>query len=125
MKVYVKPTVTAQQSAMRGLEARRRAPRSKKCCLTTQEAGKQHIGSGIARARDIIGGKQVNAVQVKAYFDRHEGFYREAMARAKKSGKTLDEAAEQEPAIQGWWIWGGDSLRRSANRAVAKARAED
>jgi hypothetical protein len=122
VKIYIKPTKTAQQAAMRGLDARRRAPRSRKCCLTTQEAGKQGIGSGIARARDIIAGRQVNASQVKAYFDRHEGFYRDAMARARKSGLSLDEAAEREPAIQGWWIWGGDPLRRSANRAVAKAK---
>lgn len=118
--IYVEPPAAAQDFARRGLAARRRATKSNKCCLTTQEAGEQGIGSGIARARDIIGGKRVNAVQVKAYFDRHEGFYRKAMERS--SGLALDEAAEREPAIQGWWVWGGDPMRNAAIKAVKRAK---
>jgi hypothetical protein len=116
--MYVEPPAAARALARRGLAVRRRAPKSKRCCLTTQQAGKQSIGSGIARARDIIAGKRVNAAQVKAYFDRHEGFYRRALERAKKSGLPIDEAAEREPAIQGWWIWGGDPMRKVAIAAV-------
>lgn len=114
-RVYIQPPKMAKFWASLGLEARRRAPKAKKCCLTTREAGAQGIGSGIARARDIIAGKRVDARQVKAYFDRHRRNYENAMRRAVKSKLSLVDAAEREPAIQGWWIWGGDDMYEALN----------
>ncbi len=35
---------------------------------------------------------------------------------------SLRDAAPQEPAIQAWWIWGGQPMWDAAERAVAKVR---
>lgn len=119
-KVYFQPPEASKRFARMGLDAREAAPKSKKCCLTTQEAGKQGIGSGLARARDILADKKIDARQVKAYFDRHQGYYRDALARAKRSKTKLVVAALSEPSIQGWWIWGGDPAYRAATKALAQ-----
>jgi len=122
--VYVDPDPAAREFAALALEVRERAPKSKKWGLTTQEAGRQGIGSGIARARDIKAGKRVNAAQVRAYFHRHERHYQAAMKRARASGVPLEVAAEREPAIQGWWGWGGDPMRQSAEEAYQRFQRE-
>ena len=57
-------------NAKRGLELRKKHGRGG---LTTTQAGKAGIGSGVARARDLIGGS-VSLETVKrmsAFFDRH------------------------------------------------------
>jgi len=120
-EVPVQPTAAAKKYARWGLKARREAPRSKKGGLTTREAGRQGVGSGVARASSIVRGKKIDAARAKAFFDRHGHNYQAAMKRAKSSGKPLREAATREPAIQSWWLWGGDPLRKQAERAVAKA----
>lgn len=120
--VYFEPPKAAYKWARWGLEARKNAPRSKKGGLSTREAGKQGIGSGVARARDILAGKRLNAYQVKAFFDRHEHNYEPAIKRAKKRAKAegiaLKVAAEDEPSVQSWWQWGGEPARRGAEKAV-------
>lgn len=123
-KIGVQANEAAKKFARWGLEARRAAPKSRKGGLSTREAGEQGIGSGVARARDIIAGKNVDAAQVKAYFDRHEGYYKKALTRAKRSKLPLRAAAEGEPAIQGWWLWGGDPMRKLAERAVKRHKAK-
>jgi hypothetical protein len=112
--VYVQPPKAAQEAAERGLRARRKAKPSKRGGLTTKEAGKQGVGSGVARARDIIAGKRVDAKQVKAFFDRHEGNY----VRARDRGLP----AKESPVIQAWLLWGGDPMRRAAERALSSGR---
>lgn len=123
--VYFDPPRGAEKWARWGLEARRNAPKSKKGGLSTRQAGRQGIGSGVARARDILAGKRLDARQVKAFFDRHEHNYepaiKRAKLRAKKEGIPLKVAAEREPAVQSWWQWGGDPARKAAERAVEKA----
>jgi hypothetical protein len=66
----------------------------------------------VARARDIIAGKKVNAYQVKAFFDRHRQNYLNAKMKGLKP--------EESRAIQAWLIWGGEPLRKQAEREVAK-----
>jgi hypothetical protein len=123
-KVYVKPPKAAKKFARWGLEARDQAAPSKKGGLSTQEAGRQGVGSGVARARDIINDKRVDAKQVKAFFDRHENNYEAAKKRANKSGQTLKEAAPEEKSIQSWWLWGGDPMRKAAEKAVSRRTAQ-
>lgn len=110
MKIYVTPPQAAKTFARRGLEAREKASKSKKGGLTTQQAGEEGVGSGVARARDIIAGKRVDAKQVKAFFDRHEKNYKKAKAR--------ETPASEEKAIQAWWLWGGDPMRKAAEQAI-------
>lgn len=110
--LYIQPTDAAITAAKKGLEARKKAPKSKKGGLDTQQAKAEGVGSGVARARDIIAGKRVNAYQVKAFFDRHRQNYIDAKMKGLK--------AEESRAIQAWLIWGGEPLRKQAEREVAK-----
>jgi len=103
-----------------GLDARAAASPSTRCCLTTQEAGAQGVGSGIARARDILHKRTVDAIQVNSFFRRHQRNYDAAVARAKRAGKRLKDAALEEKAIQMWWIWGGDPMKVAASKAVER-----
>lgn len=110
--LYIKPNRAAIAAAKRGLEARKKAKPSKRGGLTPEEAGKHGIGSGVARARDIIAGKRVNAYQIKAFFDRHKHNYLSAKSKGLK--------AHESKAIQAWLIWGGEPLRKQAEKDVAQ-----
>ena len=110
--VYVDPPKEAQEAARAALAARETAPKSKRGGLDTKEAGEQGIGSGVARARDIAAGKQVDARRVAAFFSRHEGNYE----AAKANGLTLGES----PALQAWGLWGGNAMRRAAESAMKR-----
>ena len=115
-KVYVTPPKGAREAAKKGLAARKRAVPSKRGGLTTREAGKQGVGSGVARARDFVAGKRVDARQVKAFFDRHQRNYERAKAKKLK--------AKESPAIQAWLLWGGTPMWRAAERALREAKAD-
>lgn len=112
MKVTVRPPRSAQVFARKGFDAREAALRSKKCCTR----------AGMTRAHSILRGEQQDAVDIRGWFRRHEGYYRKARARAVAEGRTLRQAAPDEPAIQAWWIWGGDPMWAAAEDAVARAR---
>jgi len=116
-RLYIKPSQSAIRAARRGLEARRKAPRSKKGGLSPAQAHQEGVGSGVARARDIAAGKKVNAYQVKAFFDRHRGNYLDA----KKKGLK----AEESKIIQAWLLWGGEPLRKQATKAVERDKTQD
>lgn len=84
--VYVDPPKEAQEAARAALAARESAPKSKRGGLDTKEAGEQGIGSGVARARDIAAGKQVDARRVAAFFSRHEGQWAHARRESGFAG---------------------------------------
>jgi hypothetical protein len=113
--LYIQPNKGAQRAAKRGLNARKRAAKSKRGGLTTQEAGRQGIGSGVARARDIAAGKRVDAHRVASFFARHRKSYEAAKAKGLQP--------EQSPAIQSWLMWGGDALDRQAAREIARSKS--
>lgn len=88
------PPPAVRAAAARGLELR---ARHGKGGLSTQEAGKQGIGSGVARARDLAGGKAISTETLKrmsAFFSRH---------RKNKSG------GEADAGHIAWQLWGGDA----------------
>jgi hypothetical protein len=79
--------------------------------LSTQEAGKQGIGSGVARASDLAGGGKVSYATIKrmaAFFSRHE---------KNKSG------GEDDAGYISWQLWGGDAGRSWANRIIKMVEA--
>lgn len=112
---YVRPVKGAVAEASAALEIRRKLPPSRRAGLTTQEAGKQDVGSGVARARDIVAGKRIEAYQALRFFQRFRGMV------AKARAKGLD--ARTSKAIQAWMLWGGDPLYRQVQRAVERDRA--
>jgi hypothetical protein len=90
-------------AARRGLELRKKHGKGG---LTTQEAGKQGIGSGVARATSLANGDKVSYETIKrmaAFFSRHE---------KNKAG------GEDDAGKISWDLWGGDAGRSWANRII-------
>ena len=90
-------------AARRGLELRKKHGKGG---LTTQEAGKQGIGSGVARATSLANGEAVSYETIKrmaAFFSRHE---KNTRGPEGDAGRTA------------WLLWGGDSGRAWASRII-------
>ena len=97
------PPSSVRAAARRGLGLRKKHGKGG---LTTQEAGKQGIGSGVARAGDLAGGSKISYATIKrmaAFFSRHE---------KNKSG------GEDDAGYIAWLLWGGDAGRAWANRII-------
>ena len=97
------PPSSVRAAARRGLELRKKHGKGG---LTTQEAGKQGIGSGVARAGDLAGGSKISFATIKrmaAFFSRHE----------KNKG-----GGENDAGYIAWLLWGGDAGRAWANRII-------
>ena len=97
------PPSSVRAAARRGLELRKKHGKGG---LTTQEAGKQGIGSGVARAGDLAGGGGISFATIKrmaAFFSRHE---------KNKSG------GENDAGYIAWQLWGGDAGRSWAVRII-------
>jgi hypothetical protein len=106
-EIWIDVPVAAARLAARGVQARELAASSRQCCTAT----------GLRRAAELQERERQDAVVLRAWFRRHHGYYLRAIDR---SGKTL-RAAAREPAIQAWWMWGGDSMYRAAEAAVERA----
>lgn len=97
------PPAAVRSAARRGLELRRKHGKGG---LTTQEAGKQGIGSGVARATSLANGEKVSYATIKrmaAFFSRH---------RKNKSG------GEDDAGKISWDLWGGDAGESWARRII-------
>jgi len=97
------PPKSVQAAARRGLELRKKHGKGG---LTTQEAGKQGIGSGVARATSLANGDKVSEKTLRrmvAFFSRHE---------KNKSG------GEDDAGFIAWLLWGGDPGRSWAQRSL-------
>jgi hypothetical protein len=97
------PPSSVRAAARRGLELRKKYGKGG---LTTQEAGKQGIGSGVARATSLANGEAVSYETIKrmaAFFSRHE--------------KNKD-GPEGDAGRTAWALWGGDAGRAWANRII-------
>lgn len=94
------PPEAVRNAARRGLELREKYGRGG---LTTQEAGAQGIGSGVARARDLAAGKAVSEQTIRrmvAFFARHE-----------KNKDSKMPNGEPGAGYVAWRLWGGDPGR--------------
>ena len=97
------PPSSVRSAARRGLELRKKHGKGG---LTTQEAGKQGIGSGVARATSLANGESVSYETIKrmaAFFSRHE---------KNKSG------GEDDAGRIAWLLWGSDAGKAWANRII-------
>lgn len=111
--VRVYPPAAARKLAAEALKVRASLPVSRRGGLTTQQAGKLGIGSGVARARDIVAGKSLDAKQIVRFFDRFRG----RIASEKSAGKTMAESK----TLQADGLWGGEAMERAARKAVDSA----
>lgn len=107
--VDLTPTEAMRAAAKRGLDLRQKAPKSRKGGLDTKQAGARGIGSGVARARDILSGKALSEKvvrQMHAFFSRHAAF------------KHKHKEEPEGKAIQSWLLWGGDAGEAWSKRKV-------
>ncbi len=99
-----------RSAARRGLELRKKHGKGG---LTTQEAGKQGIGSGVARATSLANGEKISYETIKrmaAFFSRHE---------KNKSG------GEDDAGRISWLLWGSDTGRAWANRIIKMVESRE
>jgi hypothetical protein len=104
------PPSSVRAAARRGLELRRKHGKGG---LSTQEAGKQGIGSGVARATTLASGKKVSYAMIKrmaAFFSRHE---------KNKSG------GEDDAGFISNLLWGGSAGRAWANRIISMVESRN
>lgn len=97
------PPSAVRAAARRGLELRKKYGKGG---LTTQEAGKQGIGSGVARATSLANGDKVSYETIKrmaAFFSRHEKNF---------------TGGEDDAGFISQQLWGGDAGRSWANRVI-------
>ena len=93
------PTAAMKNNARRGLALREKYGRGG---LSTKEAGEQGIGSGVARARDIIEGNLTldTVKRMYSFFSRHEKNYK-PKEREADGGPKAGEIS--------WLTWGGSA----------------
>lgn len=111
-----KPPKSVADAAARGLELRKK--NKGKGGLSTQQAKKEGVGSGVARAVSLKNRTNLSPSTVKrmkAFFDRHE--------KNKKAdkGKSLSE----DKGYISWMLWGGNSGRSWANKIVKQMESAD
>ena len=116
------PTSAAMSGqARKGLRLREKHKRGG---LDTREAGRQGIGSGVARARDIASGRDLPIEtwrRVAAFFERTSG-YRDA-AGSPSRGYYGDDTNPSAGYIA-HLLWGGyDAGRKRAAAVIAKHEA--
>lgn len=96
------PTEAMRNNAKRGLAARAKAPDSQKGGLDASEAKKEGVGSGVARARDIING-DLSLDTVKRIYS--------FLSRSEKNYKPKERTAggNLTPGTQAFLQWGGSA----------------
>jgi len=102
----VPPSV--RKAAKKGLELRKKFGRGG---LSIQEASKQGIGSGVARARDLSNGSVSfdTVKRMKGYFSRHAG---DADAKGDPSRGFWGNDDNPSAGYVAHLLWGGDSGKR-------------
>lgn len=111
-----KPPEGAAKAAERGLELRKK--NKGRGGLNVQQAKKQGIGSGVARAVSLKNRQTLSPSTVrrmKAFFDRHAG--NEKVEAGKEKGKDRGYIA--------YLLWGGAAGRSWANKVCRQMDAAD
>lgn len=111
--IYFYPPAKGRRVAAEALAVRASLPPSKRGGLTTREAGAQGVGSGVARARDIVNGKRIDARQVARFYDR----FGPRIRAAKAAGLTMRESK----VLQADGLWGGEATEKAARAALESA----
>jgi|TARA_R100000455_G_C6235030_1_gene95547 hypothetical protein len=108
------PPQSVRNQASRGLELRREHGRGG---LSSQQASKQGIGSGVQRASDLKSGERVSPRTVRrmlSFFKRHEVY--------KKKGYHQDQSSA---SYISWLLWGGDAGYSWAKKVTAQMDRAD
>lgn len=114
-KLNFRPPKAVRKAAKRGLELRKKFHRGG---LSTQQAGKLGIGSGIARAANLAKGTKIAPQTVKRihnYFSRHKKDKRKGWANPSKPTN----------GYIAWLLWGGDPGKTWADKLVRQMNYTD
>jgi hypothetical protein len=114
-KINFKPPVGVRKAAKRGMEFRKKFHRGG---LSSKEAGKLGIGSGIVRAANLAKGSKMspNTVRrMKNYFTRHQVDKRPGWSNPKNPSN----------GYIAWLLWGGDPGFAWAKKIVKQMNAAD
>ena len=105
------PTEAMRNNARRGLALREKYNRGG---LSTGQASNEGVGSGVARARDIINGNLSLATvkRMYAFFSRHEKNY-DPKKKMPDGGPTAGTIA--------WLLWGGSAGRAWSRKILKEA----
>jgi hypothetical protein len=98
---------TVRNAAKKGLVLRKKFHRGG---LSTKQAGKLHIGSGITRAVTLVRGRvsERTVRRMKAYFSRHKGDKR----------RGWDNPQKPTNGYIAWLLWGGDAGKKWSEQKV-------
>lgn len=98
---------TVRSAAKRGLEMRKKAPKSKKGGITVSEASKLGIGSGVQRASNLVRGSvsEKTIPRMVSFFARHK-------KNITKARRSPSENVRMRTADL---LWGGAAGERWAN----------
>jgi hypothetical protein len=111
-----KPPESVARTAKVGLELRKK--NKGRGGLSVQQASKQGIGSGVARAVSLSNRQHISpatARRMKAFFDRHE--------KSKKIDPGKTHATDK--GWIAWQLWGGNAGRSWANKLCRQMDAAD
>jgi len=113
--INFKPPIGVRKAAKRGLELRKRFHRGG---LSSKEAGKLGIGSGIVRAVNLAHGSKMSPdtiKRIKNYFTRYQVDKRPGWANSKNPSN----------GYIAWLLWGGDPGYAWARKIVKQIEAVD
>ena len=114
-KINFVPPLGVRKAAKRGLDLRKKFGRGG---LSSKEAGKLGIGSGIVRATNLAKGSKLNPSTVKRmhnYFSRHRNDKRPGWSNPKSPSN----------GYIAWLLWGGDAGKRWADKVVKQMNRID
>ena len=106
-----------RNAAKRGLEIRRKQPKSKKAGLDAKQAKQQGIGSGVQRASDLMSGRvsKKTIKRMHAFFSRH----------AKNISLDAGKKPEDDKGYVSGLLWGGMAGKAFAAKMVARFKREE
>jgi len=118
--INFKPPEGVANAAKKGLEYRQKASPSNRGGLTTEEAAKEGIGSGVQRAVNLKNRDELSPETVKkmhGFFSRHE----------KNKGIAAEHKDEpwNDKGYVSWLLWGGDAGQSWASKVVDQMEKAD
>jgi len=114
-KINFKPPLGVRKAAKRGLELRKKFHRGG---LSSKQAGKLGIGSGIVRAANLAKGSKMapsTVRRMKNYFTRHQVDKRPGWSNPSKPSN----------GYIAWLLWGGDPGFAWAKKIVKQMNVVD
>jgi len=115
-----KPPQGVADAAAKGLELRQKASPSNRGGLTTEEASKEGIGSGVQRAVNLKNRNNVTPKVIK----QMRGF----LSRSEKSSEISEDnkgTPWNDKGYVAWLLWGGDPAKAWVNKIIKQMEAAD